>query len=691
MKTSKILSQLRGKIIYIALIVFLLRMIDVHIIYFVPLLFVLYFVIKRIPWLLVYTGCILPTFLLSMMMMFCTPNTSRAIFVKGDITTGDITSFTGIQNGIVCKIYTDQDIDIVPGDQLLIQGEFIEQNAATIPHTFEYKNYLLSKRIKYTIFADTVEVVGHRFSLQHVRYKISDYIDRNAPLSGYYIKTFILADQSGFEEDIKADITLLGISHLFAVSGLHIGLLTTFLSFVLKRYLPQISPQRIIVPMLLLYIVITSFSPSVIRAGCLYFGISVNKKYRWNVSVLDLLSLIFIGYLIVSPYAIYSLGFSLSFLVTFTIILGRYFLENQSKTKQLMIISILALAVSLPLTVSINKEVNLLTILVNIILIYGMSFFILPMGYITFVLPFLDGIYYKMIQLYEKLITMFSSIDLLRFRFAFINHFHIMLYYVIVYLILISTGKRQKNMIIVGLFFMIVTFNLQILNPVQSVTMIDVYGDSIFIKDSFDRCNILVDTGVPDEYDAVIMYLKGEGIKRIDYLIVTHEDSDHKGERADIHQAFDIGMEINSSTTIKNDIICGGLSLEFFPFYDSYYSPNNQSVVFVLNIADTKYLFTGDMESKKELEFVRLYDIDVDVLKSPHHGSITSSTDRFLDDIQAEDVWVSCYRRNTHNHPHEEIIARYNQRNMNVYRTDYLGTIEQRYIFGIGYKKYHKP
>jgi len=233
--------------------------------------------------------------------------------------------------------------------------------------------------------------------------------------------------------------------------------------------------------------------------------------------------------------------------------------------------------------------------------------------------------------------------------------------------------------------------NIQSLNPIQSVSMIDVYGDSLLIKDSFNRCNILIDTGVPDDYNSVVSYLKGKGIKRIDYFIVTHEDNDHKGERAEIHSNFDVGYEINSFSHVAGTMKCGSVEIEFYPFYKTYSGNNNQSVTFTLNIANTTYLFTGDMESEREEEFVDLYDIDVDILKSPHHGSISSSTEKFLDDINPEEVWVSCYRKNTHNHPHPEVISRYEERNLRIFRTDLMGTIEQHYIFGIGYKKYHKP
>jgi competence protein ComEC len=619
-------------------------------------------------------------------------NASKAAIVKGDIRNGDITSFTAVQFGRYYKVYTDQDIELNPGDKVMLNGTVQDVINQTIPHTFDYKNYLLSKRIKSTIFSEDMEVVGHRPSMQTVRNTISNYIDTSAPLSGHYIKTFIIADSSGFDEEIQNDITILGVSHLFAVSGLHIGLLALVLDRGIKKYFPKITPQMIIIPLLIGYMVVTSFGPSVVRASLLYIGLFFNKKFKLEFSTLDVLSFIFIGYMIVSPYAIYSLGFSLSFLVTLNILLGNFILKDKSNIMQLTIISIVALLIALPITTTINHEINLLTIFVNTILIYGMSYVILPLGYVTFIIPFFDSLYYYTIQLYEKIIFLFSEIDFLRFDFVFVSHIQIVVYYILLILILSNYGKHSMKKYIgyMGVFLFL-TMNVQLFNPIQSVSMIDVYGDSILIKDSFDRCNILVDTGVPDDYDSVIGYLKGSGIKRIDYFIVTHEDNDHKGERNDIHTNFDVMYEINSRSQVAGTIQCGGLEIKFYPFLKTYQGENNQSVVFTLNIANTLYLFTGDMESEREEEFVSLYDVDVDILKSPHHGSISSSTEQFLEDINPEEVWVSCYRKNTHNHPHPEVISRYEERNLRIYRTDLKGTIEQYYIFGFGYKKYHKP
>ena len=174
MRISKSLSSLRNKIVYLALLVLFVRLLGVSLVYSLPLLYLLYFLYRRVPSLFIYTGCILVLMLISASIIILKPSSAKAAYVKGDINVADITSFTAVQNGLTFKVYTDQDIDLAPGDKIMIEGEFQEVINPTIPHTFNYKKYLLSKRIKYTVFTEEIDVIGHRFSFQSIRFNIAD-------------------------------------------------------------------------------------------------------------------------------------------------------------------------------------------------------------------------------------------------------------------------------------------------------------------------------------------------------------------------------------------------------------------------------------------------------------------------------------------------------------------------------------
>ena len=138
-------------------------------------------------------------------------------------------------------------------------------------------------------------------------------------------------------------------------------------------------------------------------------------------------------------------------------------------------------------------------------------------------------------------------------------------------------------------------------------------------------------------------------------------------------------------------IECGNISFFIYPNEKDYSDENNRSIILSLLISDKHYLFTGDIELSRETAFVKNYDIDVDYLKVPHHGSITSSSIGFIEDITPEEVFIIVSRKNRHNHPSDIVVERYQQLGIKVYRTDLDGTIIVRYIFGKEYKRVHIP
>jgi len=138
-------------------------------------------------------------------------------------------------------------------------------------------------------------------------------------------------------------------------------------------------------------------------------------------------------------------------------------------------------------------------------------------------------------------------------------------------------------------------------------------------------------------------------------------------------------------------IKCGNIGFYIYPTKSIYTNENNRSIILSLFISEKHYLFTGDIEFLREAAFVRKYDIDVDYLKVPHHGSITSSSLVFIEDINPEEVFIIVSRKNRNKHPSDIVVSRYEELGIKVYRTDLDGTVIVSYIFGKEYKKVHRP
>ncbi|OON92111.1 MAG: hypothetical protein ATN32_09950 [Candidatus Epulonipiscium fishelsonii] len=231
-----------------------------------------------------------------------------------------------------------------------------------------------------------------------------------------------------------------------------------------------------------------------------------------------------------------------------------------------------------------------------------------------------------------------------------------------------------------------------------SIHFIDVgQGDAIFID--YNNFDMLIDAGDNDAGDKIIKYLKEQGVETLDYFVLTHMDADHIGGADEILNAFQVENIIDSGDTDKttktyekykltrnsedaiykedsnmNINVDENLNFQIIETGDSFKDENNNSVVIEMTYMDTKVLFTGDMESNAEKVFIEFAE-NIDILKAAHHGSKTSSTEEFLDKVDAEYVVISAGRNNKYGHPHAQTLERYNDHDMEIYRTDLDGTI----------------
>lgn len=212
----------------------------------------------------------------------------------------------------------------------------------------------------------------------------------------------------------------------------------------------------------------------------------------------------------------------------------------------------------------------------------------------------------------------------------------------------------------------------------------------------------LIDGGNRGDSEFVVDYIKKLNIEKIDYLIATHPHEDHIGGLPAVVRTFDIGKvympnktantrifellleEIKKKdlkiTQAKNGmIILDEADIKFSilaPMSSDYEKINDYSIVNKLEYKDISLLFTGDAERQSEGELVNSgLDLSADILKAGHHGSNTSSSDKFLDQVKPKYAVISSEVGNSYGHPHKEVLDRLNQRNTKILRTDEMGTI----------------
>lgn len=219
--------------------------------------------------------------------------------------------------------------------------------------------------------------------------------------------------------------------------------------------------------------------------------------------------------------------------------------------------------------------------------------------------------------------------------------------------------------------------------------------------------NILIDAGDRGTANQIVPYLKNLGVSKIDLLIATHPHADHIGGMANVIEGLEIGKvylprvadsQTPTTKTYENMLKAisdknlkitqakagmtvyegGGAKVEFLaPNSQKYDDLNNYSVVTKLTYGNTSFLFTGDAESESEAEMLKNdpESLACDVLKLGHHGSSTSSSDRFLETVQPRYGVISCGVDNDYGHPHREIVNKMDDFQVITYRTDTQGTI----------------
>ncbi len=229
------------------------------------------------------------------------------------------------------------------------------------------------------------------------------------------------------------------------------------------------------------------------------------------------------------------------------------------------------------------------------------------------------------------------------------------------------------------------------------VDFIDVgQADSILIRNQ-DQV-MLIDAGTNEAGDTVVNYLKELGITKINYLVGTHPHEDHIGGIDDVINNFDIGqiympkMETTTKTfedvleaienknlTVtapnKGDKIELGQAVGTFmtdPILDKD-NLNLSSLVMRLEFGNTSFLFMGDAEKENE-ETINWPKTDV--LKVGHHGSNTSSSKKFLEQIEPEYSIIMVGKDNSYNLPKQETIDNLKSIGSEIYRTDENGTIK---------------
>ena len=580
------------------------------------------------------------------------------------------------------------------GDKVKIKGTLKLPSKNTVPNLFNYRKYLNNNNIYYILTASEITKIKNNTKiLTHYKNKLQKYINRKKAHT--YLNIFILSNKNDLDKEVLNSYQVNGLSHLFSISGMHITLL---LGTILKL-LDKVSYNRyykyiFLIIILIIYMYLTDFTPSILRSGIMFILLTLNKLFNFKIKTKNIIMLTFIIIVLINPYYIYNLGFQLSYLISFYLIIFAHIInKHKNYFKKIFITSLISFLVSFPIIISNYYQVNLLSILINLLFVPIISYIVLPLAFITLILP-TDSLLILTMDILEGISLSLTNINYLLLELAKPSIYLIIIYYAIITLLLIN--KKCFISLLTTIFIHKISINF---NPNMEILFLDVsQGDSILLHYPHNKYNILIDTGGNYNYEIskniIIPYLKSKGINKIDYLILTHGDYDHMGESINLIENFKVEKVIfncGEFNDLEKELI-KDLDKKKMPYYScikelniddnklyflqtkEYDNENDNSNVIYIELDGYKFMFMGDSGIEKEKDILDKYNIsDIDVLKVGHHGSKTSSDKKFIDEIKPKYSIISVGKNNRYGHPNKEVLDTLND--SKIYRTDQDGSI----------------
>ena len=427
-------------------------------------------------------------------------------------------------------------------------------------YSFDYKKYNenkgIFKNVKVNDIKNFEENKGIISKIKIWRISLGNKIHKEISFdkSGY-IEALIFGDKAYLEKDEIINYKNLGTSHLLAISGLHLGVLISLIYFILLRLRFSVEIiEKIVFLVIPFYMLISGFSPSVLRAGGMIMLYIIFRKK--DMTKLEALLTTFILMLFINPLLIFDIGFELSFLITFCLLMSDDFLSGSKNifTSGFKISLVSSLA-SLPILVMNFYTFSYISIISNIFLVPIFSLVIFPLvliSYVSFLFSItLFNVIFKPIlnisfNFFDKIQDLFlNSSPMLTGRH---NNYVGVIIFIFVLGILIYLNKNKFLLATLGvllLFFTLLGFSYIGEDKIEEVKIGK--GDVYYVREG--RGNLLINTSnniqnfyndfrkKDVEYDIINEYnkmLNYEGKRKIDYLVLTSFKRDKVGYASEL-------------------------------------------------------------------------------------------------------------------------------------------------------------
>lgn len=513
-------------------------------------------------------------------------------------------------------------------------GNYEKIEGSKSKYGFDKANHYKSQKIFYEIKPSSYKLSAS----SNWRYKWADYLNQTKDnlLKTHLIKTFFSSSETVFDSDF--------LSSIFYSKTLLINSLVYFYLNISGFYFNDKKIKKVF-PILLLGLSYFFNSYLIIER---YLIRTFLKKYhfpaltKWSFEILILL--------IINPFYI----FQISFLIIESIAFLRLFHYKRSRVAPILAI--------IPINLFKFYEIDLIRILIYPLI-----------RFLSLLNIFLIGIYFLFKNEYF-LMCLVNNLKHFTINSLYLtgkpNLAWLLCWYQITTTYLIN--KKLKNVVLLLILLFINQFQ-SYFNPFDIVTYLNIgQGDSAIIEMAFSKEVYIIDTGNSYNYHYLNKYLKARGYKSITYLIITHQDDDHSGNKERLQSDF----EVKNLVEEKEDIITKKLIL--YSLLKTYQTEdeNDNSLIHYFRLNKKDYLFLGDISKNTERELYFAYPtFHYDFIKVAHHGSRTSTNPDLYQQAQGKFAFISSGYNNIYNHPHQETIQVLNKYLIKTFNTATDGDI----------------
>ncbi len=551
------------------------------------------------------------------------------------------------------------------------------------------------------------------FSIANWRVRILAALDSRLGKGAPFAKALLFSDTDA-KGDYKDQLRRSGMTHLIVVSGLHIWFIYGMCMILLNALLPRRTAELVFLILITFYAALNFWSPSVLRS-VLMIGLFIVARWRSiPLGGAQMLALSLLIITVVSPEQLFDIGLQLSYLCIGVIMLALprivWIKENslpsdifRIKLNALFDLLLMNVAVGfaiLPITLFYFGTASLNGIIGNLLGI-PLTGALLGLGFIVLLLPggnlfnaAFAASYSFVLQVFEKWMESVARLPLY-LENTWLSPMQLIGSILVVLVILYMLKQLKfspKYLPVAGLGIALLFLSAIWVKEGRGIYVFDSGTADCILVRLDDGKNIMVDTG-PFYHNAtrswaarkLLPWLSKKNIKEIDWLVLSHLDSDHSGGLPDIAKTLRIrhiivsdevlqdarwskirsaGLFKNTTVHCVRDTVSFQLAearMKFLHPDRSYFSEssNGSSLLFRLDVEGKRYIFAGDADIEAEEHLVENYqqELKANYLKAGHHGSESSNSREFVRAVQPEEVWITASRRNRYDFPHPEAMA----------------------------------